>query len=239
MPVRHEPLATLDPCGWGTRTMAAVAAPTTEAPPPAPPAWPPPPDPLLSPPPPPTAPPPTTPYMCPICLDEDLPPDTHTRLGLCGHGACRNCMSTYYTRAILVDGIPFPRCVSPGCDRVAAEADVAAVVAPRTAARMRFLRGRHPGRGVDGSGLWCPAEGCWEVLPPPPLPTMARRRHGRCARGVAPPRVRCVGRARTRGRVRGWASAPPRGRRTRSGLPAASARVPIVARTSSGQAGVT
>ncbi|GAB0490797.1 hypothetical protein MMPV_002035 [Pyropia vietnamensis] len=79
-------------------------------------------------------------------------------------------MATYYTRAILVDGIPFPRCVSPGCDRVAAEADVSAVVAPRTAARMRFLRGRHPGRGVDGSGLWCPAEGCWEVLPPPPLP---------------------------------------------------------------------
>ena len=109
-------------------------------------------------------------FRCLICLD-DKPLSERCDALSCPHHVCATCLGAQWTHAIRHNSVAFPKCAVPDCHAYGSDAAVSSVVSPVTASRMRQLRGLKPARAADGRRMYCVAEGCYEQLPPPPLPS--------------------------------------------------------------------
>jgi hypothetical protein len=87
----------------------------------------------------------------------------------CEHVYCRLCLNTYWRGAVFSGGHARLTCMSGGCQVAAIDKDVAAVVSPRTMAKLRYFRSRDA-HATNPHVRWCPRDGCWREILAMPAP---------------------------------------------------------------------
>ncbi|KDQ21454.1 hypothetical protein BOTBODRAFT_25896 [Botryobasidium botryosum FD-172 SS1] len=100
--------------------------------------------------------PPSTPFMCPVCCDDE-PPNTYALA--CGHAFCSTCWETYLHTKVREEGEFTVRCMDSDCKLLADDAFIARVCSKEDSKRHHELVSRNF-VGNSSQYKFCPLPGC-------------------------------------------------------------------------------
>jgi len=106
---------------------------------------------------------PEHPGNCPICCDDEVPPENLYIFGQCLHQYCKECLQGYYANKINENKIADIACPFPSCSTIIEYHQIQDVVDPVLFAKYEefaFLASLN----ADPTVKWCPRAGCGNAI---------------------------------------------------------------------------